>query len=327
MHNEVRAAVILITWPCGITGPEPRLGPQREIDDWLAAGPGTCFHAPPTFPVPLGKQPRPRPATSRSPGPPRSEKLAQLEEGQTVGTGPQPAPRRRPCHRGPRGRGASLALLLYGQPLARIARLTRDQVTDSPGRRHAPARHHAGRQVPSPLDSLVRLLRPPPWTRRRRPHQRPSVAVARRSTSAPDLHRPAQSTARCRRHPRPVRTQHRPDGPCCQAPPGRALPAAARDPHQHRRNLGRTGRRLARCLRRTGIPPLIQHVLISRVTNIHHAEADPAIAAALPGDRSLGRGSTCRTGCGPGPSVLPTARRSPLFLPVGLLVPARVRRR
>ena len=48
-------------------------------------------------------------------------------------------------------------MLLYGQPLARIARLTRDQVTDSPDGvtlllGTMPV------EIPSPLDSLVRRL-------------------------------------------------------------------------------------------------------------------------------------------------------------------------
>jgi hypothetical protein len=52
---------------------------------------------------------------------------------------------------------AGLLVLLYGQPLARIARLTRDQVTDSPDSvtlllGTMPA------EIPSPLDGLVRQL-------------------------------------------------------------------------------------------------------------------------------------------------------------------------
>jgi len=54
-------------------------------------------------------------------------------------------------------RVAGLLVLLYGQPLARIARLTRDQVTDSPDSvtlllGSMPV------EIPSPLDGLVRQL-------------------------------------------------------------------------------------------------------------------------------------------------------------------------
>lgn len=81
------------------------------------------------------------------------------------------------------------------------------------------------------------------------------------------LHRPTQGTPRAPGHPRPLRPQHRPHGPRRQAP-ARGTRPTARHPHRHRRSLGRTSRRLTRCLRRTGLPQvIIQHVLMPPVTN------------------------------------------------------------
>ena len=233
VHNEVRAAVILITW-LRDHGTSLASCTQRDIDDWLAAGSGTCFHAR-TFMTWASS--RGHAGDVEIPRPVRNETLTQLEEDRRWELV------RSLLHNESHAiedRVAGLLVLLYGQPLARIARLTRDQVTDSPygvtlllGTMPV--------EMPSPLDHILRQL----LARR---HGR--AAVGRTSDhpwlfpggapATPDLHCPAQSTARCRRHPRPVRTQHRPDGPGRQASPGRAR-THARDPHQHRGNMGRTG--------------------------------------------------------------------------------------
>jgi hypothetical protein len=76
VHNEVRAAVTLITW-LRDHGTSLASCTQRDIDDWLATGPGTCYHARSFVTW----------ASSRShagdveiPRPARNETLAQLEE-------------------------------------------------------------------------------------------------------------------------------------------------------------------------------------------------------------------------------------------------------
>lgn len=103
--------------------------------------------------------------------------------------------------------------------------------------------------------------------RSHRPRRRTAMGVPRGSPRSSAVHRPAQITPRPPGHPRPLRPQHRPHGPRRQDPPGRARPAA-RHQHQHRGSLGRPGRRLTGCLRRTGLAQgVIQHVLIQRVTN------------------------------------------------------------
>ena len=150
VHNEVRAAVILITW-LRDHGTSLASCTQREIDDWLAAGPGTCFHAR-TFVTWASS--RGHAGDIEIPRPARSETLAQLEEDQRWELV------RSLLHdeaRAIEDRVAGLLVLLYGQPLARIARLTRDQVTDSPDGvtlllGTMPV------EIPGPLDSLVRRL-------------------------------------------------------------------------------------------------------------------------------------------------------------------------
>ena len=178
VHNEVRAAVILITW-LRDHGTSLASCTQRDIDDWLAAGPGTCFHAR-TFVTWASS--RGHAGDVEIPRPARSETLAQLEEDRRWELV------RSLLHDDARAiedRVAGLLVLLYGQPLARIARLTRDQVTDSPDGvtlllGTMPV------ELPGPLDEpRPPAPRPPPRTRRRRPHQRPSVALSRRSTAHP----------------------------------------------------------------------------------------------------------------------------------------------
>jgi hypothetical protein len=150
VHNEVRAAVTLITW-LRDHGTSLASCTQRDIDDWLATGPGTCYHARSFVTW----------ASSRShagdvevPRPARNETLAQLEEDRRWELV------RSLLHDDAHAiedRVAGLLVLLYGQPLARIARLIRDQVTDSPDSvtlllGTMPA------EIPSPLDGLVRQL-------------------------------------------------------------------------------------------------------------------------------------------------------------------------
>ena len=150
VHNEIRAAVTLITW-LRDRGTSLAACGQRDIDDWLAGGPGTCFHARAFV---TWASSRGHAGDVEIPRPARSETLTQIEED-----------RRRELvrsllhddARAIEDRVAGLLVLLYGQPLARIARLTRDQVTDSPDGvtlllGTMPV------DLPSPLDGLVRQL-------------------------------------------------------------------------------------------------------------------------------------------------------------------------
>ena len=150
VHNEVRAAVILIAWLRN-RGTALAACTQRDIDDWLAGGSGTCYHARSfvTWAASRGHA-----GDVEIPRPARSETLSQLEEDyrwELV---------RRLLHDdalATEDRVAGLLVLLYGQPLARIARLTRGQVTDSPGSvtlllGTMPI------ELPEPLGGLVRRL-------------------------------------------------------------------------------------------------------------------------------------------------------------------------
>jgi hypothetical protein len=150
VHHEVRAAVTLITW-LRKHGTSLASCTQRDIDDWLAAGPGTCFHARTFVAWASG---RGHAGDVEIPRPVRSETLAQLEEDRRWELV------RSLLHdeaRAIEDRVAGLLVLLYGQPLARIARLTRDQVTHSPDSvtlllGTMPV------EMPGPLDGLVRQL-------------------------------------------------------------------------------------------------------------------------------------------------------------------------
>jgi hypothetical protein len=150
VHNEIRAAVILIAW-LRDRGTSLASCTQRDIDDWLAGGPGTCFHARSFL---AWASSRGHAGDAEIPRPARSETLAQLEEDRRWELV------RSLLHDDAHAiedRVAGLLVLLYGQPLARIARLTRDQVTDSPDSvtlllGTMPA------EIPGPLDGLARQL-------------------------------------------------------------------------------------------------------------------------------------------------------------------------
>lgn len=150
VHNEVRAAITLVTW-LREHGTSLASCTQREIDDWLAGGPGTCYHARAFV---TWASSRGHASDVEIPRPARIDKLAQLEEDlrwELV---------RSLLHddaRAVEDRVAGLLVLLYGQPLARIARLTLSQVSDSPDGvtlllGTTPA------ELPAPFDGLVRQL-------------------------------------------------------------------------------------------------------------------------------------------------------------------------
>lgn len=150
VHNEIRAAITLITW-LRSHGTSLAACTQRDIDTWLASGPGTCYHAR-TFVAWATRRGHTRGLDI--PRPARNETLTQIEDDHRW------ALVRSLLHDDSHAiedRVAGLLVLLYGQPLARIARLTRDQITDSP----AGVRLLLGTtplELPAPLDELVRQL-------------------------------------------------------------------------------------------------------------------------------------------------------------------------
>lgn len=150
VHNETRAAITLITWPRN-RGTSLASCTQRDIDEWLAGGSGTCYHARAFV---TWASSRGHVGDVEIPRPARNETLIQIEDD-----------RRWELVRGLlhddahaiEDRVAGLLVLLYGQPLARLTRLTRDQVTDSPAGvtvslGTTPA------ELPEPLGGLVRQL-------------------------------------------------------------------------------------------------------------------------------------------------------------------------
>jgi hypothetical protein len=150
VQNEVRAAITLVTW-LREHGTSLASCTQREIDDWLAGGPGTCYHA---RALVTWASSRGHAGDVEIPRPARIDKLAQLEEDRRWELV------RSLLHDDAHAiedRVAGLLVLLYGQPLARIARLTLGQVADSPDGvtlllGTMPV------ELPAPLDGLVRQL-------------------------------------------------------------------------------------------------------------------------------------------------------------------------
>ena len=162
VQNEIRAATGLITW---LRDHGTSLGActQRDIDTWLASGTGSCYHARAfvTWATTRGHA-RGLDIPKRA----RSELLTQIEDDHRW------ALVRSLLHDDSHAiedRMAGLLVLLYGQPLARIARLTRDQITVTPNRAQL-VLGTTPLDLPAPLDELVRQL-----LSRRRGH----AAVAR----------------------------------------------------------------------------------------------------------------------------------------------------
>ena len=163
VHNEVRAAIKLITW-LRDNGTSLADCTQRHIDTWLTGGPGTNYHAR-AFALWAGRRGHTRDLDI--PQHPRSEILTQIEDDQRW------ALVRGLLHDDTHAiedRVAGLLVLLYGQPLARIARLTRDQITRSPQRVQL-LLGTVPLDLPEPLGELVHHLL-------RRTHGRAAAARA-----------------------------------------------------------------------------------------------------------------------------------------------------
>jgi hypothetical protein len=150
VHNEVRAAITLITWLWN-RGTSLAACTQRDIDDWLAGGPATCFHAL-AFVTWASSHSHARDVEISRPA--RKETLAQIEED-----------RRRELVRSLlhddayaiEDRVAGLLVLLHGQPLAASPA---SHATRSPTSRQASRCCSAPcRSIcPGPLDGLLRQL-------------------------------------------------------------------------------------------------------------------------------------------------------------------------
>jgi hypothetical protein len=150
VQNEIRAATALISW---LKDHGTSLGActQGDIDTWLARGTGSCYHARAFVTW----------ATTRGhahglgiPKRVRSDLITQIEDDHRW------ALVRTLLHDDSHAiedRVAGLLVLLYGQPLARIARLTRDQITVTPNRAQL-VLGTTPLELPAPLDELVRQL-------------------------------------------------------------------------------------------------------------------------------------------------------------------------
>ncbi len=150
VHNEIRAALKLITW-LRDNGTSLADCTQHDIDTWLTGGPGTNYHARAFV---LWASRRGHTRDLDIPQHPRSELLTQIEgdERWTLVRGL--------LHddtRAVEDRVAGLLVLLYGQPLARIARLTRGQIIRSPQQVQL-LLGTVPLDLPEPLGELVRQL-------------------------------------------------------------------------------------------------------------------------------------------------------------------------
>jgi hypothetical protein len=150
VRHQIRAAARLISW-LRSTGTTLATCTQRDIDTWLATGTTSCHHARAFVAW----------ATTRGhtrgldiPPRARSDLITQIEDDHRW------ALARSLLHddrHATEDRVAGLLVLLYGQPLARIARLTRDQITLTPDQ----AQLTLGTtplDLPPPLDELARQL-------------------------------------------------------------------------------------------------------------------------------------------------------------------------
>ncbi|MGD0247353.1 MAG: hypothetical protein ABSB59_44505 [Streptosporangiaceae bacterium] len=149
-RHQIRAAARLISW-LHSTGTTLTACTQRDIDTWLATGTTSCYHA------------RAFVAWSTAhghtsglaiPARARSDLITQIQDDHRwalarslLHDDSHPA----------EDRLAGLLVLLYGQPTARIARLTRNQITLTPDSAQL-ALGTVPLDLPAPLDELARQL-------------------------------------------------------------------------------------------------------------------------------------------------------------------------
>ena len=150
VHNEIRATLKLISW-LRDNGTSLADCTQHDIDTWLTGGPGTNYHAR-AFVLWASRHGHTRDLDI--PQYPRSELLTRIEEDERW------ALVRGLLHDDTgaiEDRVAGLLVLLYGQPLARIARLTRSQIIRSPHQVQL-LLGTVPLDLPEPLGELVRQL-------------------------------------------------------------------------------------------------------------------------------------------------------------------------
>ena len=149
-HDSIRIAVKLITW-LHDQGTSLATCAQPDIDRWLAEKPGTHHHARPFL---VWTSQRGHTHDLDIPLPTRSDKIVRVEEDQRWEVV------RRLLHDSAialEDRVAGLLVLLYGQPISRIALLTRDRVIENP----TSVQLLLGTKpvdLPAPLEDLVRQL-------------------------------------------------------------------------------------------------------------------------------------------------------------------------
>jgi hypothetical protein len=244
---EVRAAIALIAW-LRDTGTTLADCTQRHIDRWLAENP------------PRNTRVRAFLLWTRSNHHTGDVDVPDQRRARGTRTGIEDDHRwalvRRLLHDDSvsiQDRVAGLLLLLFGQPLSKVARLTRDQIVHDDTR----TRIMLGAEpldLPSPAGrARAPTRRQPTRPRRARTHRQPPLAVPRRRSGTPDHCRAPDDQTPPARHPGPRHTQHSPDGSRRRATTGRAQ-QAARHPHQHRHALGPTSRRIQCHLRRRDLP-------------------------------------------------------------------------
>src|SRR5262249_1869801 len=208
-RNNIRAAAGLLAWLRG-RGTELAACGQADIDQWLRTGPSAClardFLA---WAASRGHCQRLSiPAPPRATGPAISQDqrwtlTAQLLHDTTLD---------------PTDRVAGCLLLLYGQPLSRIAAMTTSQVTRR-GIRGAPPPRPPRRPGPRPAPQRrppADQLRPqPPGSRTPARHH---LAVPRAPARPPYHPGQARRTPAGHGHLRPDRAPGRAARPCCPAP-------------------------------------------------------------------------------------------------------------
>jgi hypothetical protein len=150
MHNEVRAALKLITW-LHESSKNLATCAQHDIDTWLTNAPGTHHHARAFV---LWTSRRGYTHQLDIPQPARNEALARIEDDQRWDLVRSLLHDDSPALE---DRVAGLLVLLYGQPLGRIVRLTRDQIIQSPTRVEL-LLGSVPLNLPAPLDELIRQL-------------------------------------------------------------------------------------------------------------------------------------------------------------------------
>ena len=243
---RLRAAIVLLEW---LRGNDIRLDQlrQADIDQWLLTGPPTLRGEIGDF---LGWT-----ATRRL-----TPRLTVARAAHRAGAATSEDDYWRLAHRllhdpgiASIDRVAGSFVLLYGQQLARIAAMTRDQVHDRGDTPVDPLRNRRRRNRRAPRRFRARPPRRTPPTHQPRRAARQHLVVPRTPARSTDHPSTPRSTPRPARHRRPNRPPRRDAATGQHRPRGRAR-RPARHPHHHRRRLGTRSRGRLVPLRRRDRP-------------------------------------------------------------------------